>query len=252
MKKLSIIVPSIDGKLPTLPVDQCVETIVVRGVRPVSAARNEGLSRAAGEYVAWVDSDDEVCEDWLSSVLQGLETKPDVLSFNVHVVWTDGKRHSYKIGGAGYAVDVMAERTNGQLWNKVIRRELYKGLTFKGTIHEDYMLLCELLPRATTFAHIDKELYVYRRSANGLSQHSDIKLGRAAMLELIEFCSKSPDKWKGEIRKGVAQRAADFCRNAESSPELRRFIRKALPSIFIDIGLSSRVKAKCLLASLGI
>lgn len=249
---LSIIVPTIDAKVPSLPPDPSVETIVVRGVSPVSAARNEGLSRATGEYIAWVDSDDEVSEDWLSSVLQGLETKPDVLSFNVRAVWLDGKRSSYKILGPADAADVMAERTNGQLWNKVIRRELYNGLSFKGTAHEDYRLLCELLPRAKAFAHIDKELYVYRRSVKGLSRHSDVSLGRTAILGLIEFCEKAPDKWRREIRKGVALRAADFCRNAESSPELRKFIRKALPSICIDNGLSIRVKIKCLLASLGI
>ena len=100
--------------------------------------------------------------------------------------------------------------------------------------------------------HIDKELYVYRRSAKGLSQHPDVGLGRTAILELIEFCDKAPVKWRRDIRKGVAQRAADFCRNAESFQELRGFIRKALPSIFIDNGLSIRVKAKCLLASLRI
>ena len=218
----------------------------------VAWARNEGLCRASGDYIVWVDSDDEVSDDWFPMILKGLEENPDVLSFNARVVWIDGMRPLCTIGGLAYAADVMAERTNGQLWNKVIRQELYEGLTFMGTSHEDYRLLCELLPRATTFAHINKELYVYRRSANGLSQHRDIELARKSMLDLIEFCNKSPEKWKREIRKGVAQRAADFCRNAESTPELRRFIRKSLPSICIDNGLAVRVKTKCILASLGI
>ena len=252
MKKLSIIVPSLDGAVPSLPSNPCVETIVIRGVSPVSAARNEGLSRATGEYVAWVDADDEIGEEWLSSILLGLAANPDVLSFNARVVWSDGKRPSYTIGSPAYAADVMAERTNGQLWNKVIKRELYEGIIFKGAAHEDYMALCELLPRASTFAHLDKELYVYRRSVSGLSQYGDVDLALNAILELIEFCADVPTEWSRDIKKGVAQRVADFCRNAESSLELRRFIRKALPLIFFDAGLSMRTKIKCLLAGLGV
>ena len=252
MKLLSIIVPSLYGVVPRLPEDSSVETIVVRGVCPVGVARNEGLARATGDYVAWVDSDDEVSEDWLPNVLQGLDGRPDVLSFNARVEWVDGKRPSYKVGGPAYAADVMAERTNGQLWNKVIRRELFKGLAFSGAVHEDYRLLCELLPRAKTFGYIDKDLYVYRRRANGLSQHTDIDSARNAILGLIEFLNVLPDRWKNEITKGVAQRAADFCRNAESSSDLRRFIRSALPLVFLDGRLSVRTKAKCLLAGMGI
>lgn len=252
MKLLSIIVPSIDGTVPRLPADPCVEAIVVSGVSPVSAARNEGLSRASGEYVAWVDSDDEVCDDWLSNIMQGLDGKPDVLSFNARVEWLHSKRSPYIVGGAAYVADVMAERANGQLWNKVIRRELFQGLYFEGVVHEDYRLLCELLPRARTFRHIDEVLYVYKRSASGLSQYADVDSGRNAILGLIEFCYDAPAEWRRDIKKGVAQRAADFCRNAESSDELRSFIRGALLSIFFDAGLSMRTKAKCLLAGLGV
>jgi len=250
---LSVIVPSLTGEIPrSIPDDGSVEVVAVKGVSPVSAARNEGLARVAGDYVAWADSDDEVSENWLSNVLQGLDGRPDVLSFNARVEWVDGKRPSYRVGGPAYAADVMAERTNGQLWNKVIRRELFNGLSFHGVAHEDYRLLCELLPRAKTFRHIDKDLYVYRRSVNGLSQHTDVDSARNAILGLIEFLDASSDVWKPEITKGVAQRVADFCRNAESSPDLRRFIRSALPLVLLDRSLSARTKAKCLLAGIGI
>lgn len=250
---LSVIIPTQCGRIPeNLPSHSEVEVIIVRGVAPISAARNEGLKRATGEYVAWVDSDDEISKEWLPSILKGLEAKPDVLSFDANVIWMDAKRCLYKIGGLSYAADVMAERVNGQLWNKVIKRRLFEGLSFVGAMHEDYRILCELLPRAKSFIHLDKVLYVYRRNSNGLSQYGDVESGLKAILELISFSCNASDKWRNEIIKGAAQRAADFCRHAKSLPELRAFIRKALPLIWTDMDLSFRTKIKCLCASLGI
>ncbi len=250
---LSVIVPSLTGEMPkSLPTDSRLEVVVVTNVRPVSAARNQGLLKAHGDYIAWVDADDEVTSDWLPEILSALESRPDILSFNARVKWVDSTRREYIVGGGARAKDVMAERINGQLWNKVIKRELFAGISFSGASHEDYKMLCELLPKAKSFKHIDKVLYVYKRGASGLSQHKDIESGRKAVLDLINFYEKSPIEWKDEIGKGVAQRVADFCRNGESSLELRKFLRKMLFSIILDKSLTVRIKMKCLLASFGV
>ena len=219
--------------------------------RGVSWARNEGLRRAAGEYIAWVDADDVVTGDWARAICDGLEPRPDVLSFNAKVEWRDCSRKGYCIGGEANAANVMSERTNGQLWNKVIRRELFDGLEFRGAIHEDYRLLCELLPKAGAFTHIPKTLYEYRRRRNGASQFPDAESAREALIGLVEMCEKASPVHRREMRKGVAMRIADFCINAKGTRPLRRFILMCLPGMMIDRRISAMVKGKCILAALG-
>lgn len=219
--------------------------------RGVSWARNEGLRRASGEYIAWVDDDDLVTEDWATAICEGLESRPDILSFNAKVEWQDSSRGGYCVGGEANAADVMSERTNSQLWNKVIRQDLFEGLEFMGAVHEDYRLLCELLPKAGAIKHIPKPLYIYRRRHNGASQFHNAEGAREALRGLIEMCENAPPAHRCEMSKGIAQRIADFCINAKGTWPLRRFILRCLPVMIIDRGLSVRVKGKCILAALG-
>lgn len=45
--------------------------------------RNELIAGARGEYVAFVDDDDRVSDDYVSSLLEGIDQNPDVVTFEV-------------------------------------------------------------------------------------------------------------------------------------------------------------------------
>lgn len=208
-----------------------VEIVVVKGVSPVGKARNEGLRRARGEWIAWVDSDDEVEEGWLEEILgiltqrrrgaesarpegssdrtgesfggpAALEGKPreeegvDIVSFNVRQEWHDG---------SGRESTILDGRKCGQLWSKVFRRSLFDGLEFQGAVHEDYRIQCQM-PREAKRVHLDKVLYVYKRRAEGLSQHRDAKATIGALWGLIKICNS----W--EMAKGIWERIWDFAK----------------------------------------
>ena len=55
-------------------------TMVTGGV---GSARNVGLSKVTGNYIAWVDSDDYVTADWYREIMTGLKKyQPDCLFFD--------------------------------------------------------------------------------------------------------------------------------------------------------------------------
>lgn len=194
--KLSVIIPTLDGTFPEIPPHPDVEVVVVKGVRPVSAARNEGLRRATGEYVAWVDADDEVLPDWLPAILQALEDRPDIVQFDAQVEWHDGS------GRPGYRLD---GRTRGQLWCKVFRRSLFEGLSFEGCVHEDWRIQCQM-PKNLVCVHLDRILYRYKRTKTGLSQHCDIWGDLRSLWGLVKICNS----W--QMARGIGERFFDLAK----------------------------------------
>ena len=180
--KLSIIVPTIDGEMPQIPPHDDVEVVVVKGVSPVGEARNEGLRRSSGEYVAWVDSDDEVTDEWLEEILAHVDGA-DIVTFDTRIEWHDGSgraHYSQSHRTNDFARDYLRGRLPGQLWCKVFRRSLFDGISFNGACYEDTRMINAIIREARRrgaplkVVDIPKELYVYKRRANGLSQHRSL------------------------------------------------------------------------------
>jgi glycosyltransferase involved in cell wall biosynthesis len=59
------------------------------GSLSIGKKRNDLLERSKGEYIAFVDDDDLVSEDYVELILKALESKPDVVGIHLHHL-TDG------------------------------------------------------------------------------------------------------------------------------------------------------------------
>lgn len=140
--KLSVIIP--DFKTPPEVLARCrrsirfpnAEILVVSGHGGPSDNRNAGLARAQGEYIAFVDSDDECLGDALEKAVDGLDLSgADIAIFGFETLWPEeGLRRETTIAKAGlkagYAMTLESTQFKALykadlmnvVWNKVYRR----------------------------------------------------------------------------------------------------------------------------------
>ena len=201
---LSVIVPSLNGEVPESLFRQVegradVELVLVQGVSPVGKARNVGLGRAKGEYVAWVDADDEVAEDWTETILEGLATgttgsRVDGLLFDAEAIgWQFEPSFVYGEGrgsfvGADLAHEIYRdERLKSHLWRWVLRRELWADESFDEEVValEDYLVLPKVVAKAKEIKYLPRKLYSYLYHGDSAVNMTDDARDAASVLIAI-------------------------------------------------------------------
>ena len=118
--------------------------------RGLSAARNTGMEKAVGDYIFFLDSDDEITEDCLERMMAVVREHPEVdLVQGRHICYQDGKGSiapkEIKITNAKSNDEVRRCFNNHgqviwQAWNKLMRRSIIKEshiAFYEGLLWED-------------------------------------------------------------------------------------------------------------------
>lgn len=138
--------------------------------RGLSAARNTGLEAATGDYVYFLDSDDDITPDCIESLVAPLSERNYDLVIGDYSVVGEGGYLPLNLGEGAVETNDEVMRTYAagdwyvMAWNKLCRREflLENNLFFKdGLIHEDVLWTFKVACKAENLYVVKKPVYNY-------------------------------------------------------------------------------------------
>ena len=151
-------------------------TVLHKANGGLSSARNYALDRCRGDYVTFVDGDDEIAPGTLEAVMDEAAGHADCDIIEYPVTERVGRpdEHLFNPGAHVYAdcMDWLARFGLSHCWvcNKVFRRRLFDhGARFAvGRRFEDVLLLPHLLLQRPRIATTDRGMYLYHWNGSGI------------------------------------------------------------------------------------
>lgn len=148
----------------------------------LSDARNYGIERAHGKYLAFIDSDDYVAKDMFETMLsKAYEKDFDMVVCDfIEVYENENRICSSQIDHDILTLtDLKKAMCNiyPSAWNKIYKRTLFKDIRYKkGVWFEDVECLYRLLPLVKTIGTVKQPFYYYMQRQGSISKAIDPRI----------------------------------------------------------------------------
>lgn len=165
--------------------------------RGLSAARNSGLEQAQGEYVYFLDSDDEITPNCIEELTRPLQNKKyDFIIGNYKTsgtIWHKTPELLLNTGELSNNKDIIYAYYSYQwymmAWNKLCKTNFLKehNLYFKeGLIHEDDLWSFQLACSAQCIYIVNKVTYIYKLRENSIITSNKLDLHIQSLILIIQ------------------------------------------------------------------
>lgn len=254
--KLSILVPSVAerrntflpksldmlyGQLEALPLEDQKQVEIIylidNKTMMLGDKRNLMVDMAKGQYIAFVDCDDRISSDYISSLLEGIKSGADAVVFLAEVS-LNGNTPKICRYSKDYGRDYNTENEYHRLPNHIpcIRKEISKKASFPSLKRAEDSGYAKLLrPHIRTEHKIDKVLYYYDYNDMSTVAQEDIpeiRHKKANMKEIIAdviFISNST-----KSGKNITQNAIDSAIIGANGLKINCIVIESEPKIFYN------------------
>lgn len=215
----------------------------------VAAARERGVREARGEFVWFVDADDDWPADALVTLVAAARRhRADLVCAGAEYLLVDGTRKPVgalgaprELGARSAFLGFLRGDITGHLWNKLFRRDLLATIDFtRSRQHSDQAMVAQAIAHAGVVALIDVDVYTYKlrqgsiirsgsRRAESLATVSSVV--RATATSLDPALLESPDFRYYTARFDVLSRMKDAASPAYGTDESGRLVREIRKSL---------------------
>lgn len=147
----------------------------------LSDARNFGIQRAQGEYLAFIDSDDFIRPAMIEKMLAAMvEQRAQIGVCDMEYLYDDG-RVEFASGGEFAVGDVKTHpeliRMNNSACNKLFARSLFQDIEFPvGKWYEDLATIPMICFNAERIVKVNEAFYVYYQRSGSIAHSANPKI----------------------------------------------------------------------------